>query len=128
MPSSCALCSLSGILHIDLLPHLSSDHHICLCCVVFSFFGCTRRLKLHRAQIPHNVGCRPIFSGLLHNLGQFPPEAALSILTTLQDRVLGMGDAIPADLQAEPFGDTALSQVMPRSTLEAACINTVKDI
>lgn len=56
---------------------------------------------------------RPIFAGLLHNLEHFPPEAVLSILTTLQDRVLGMGDAIPGQLQVEPFGDTAMSQVMP---------------
>ena len=62
-----------------------------------------------------NICCasRPIFAGLLHNLEHFPPESVLAILTTLQDRVLGMGDAIPNELQAEPFGDTALSQVMP---------------
>ncbi|BDA47572.1 probable nucleolar pre-ribosomal-associated protein 1 at C-terminar half [Coccomyxa sp. Obi] len=62
---------------------------------------------------------RPIFAGLLHNLEHFPPEAVLSILTTLQDRVLDMGDAIPGQLQAEPFGDTALSQIAAVAAWEA---------
>lgn len=65
-----------------------------------------------------NAACRPLFAGLLQNLEQFPPEAVLSILTLLQTRVLGIGEAIPGKLQAEPFGDTALSQVWRRVWLE----------
>jgi hypothetical protein len=35
----------------------------------------------------------------------------LAILQLLQGKVLGLDDAIPARLQAEPFGDSALGQV-----------------
>ena len=55
--------------------------------------------------------CRPLWASLLHNLGALPPATALDILQLLQTRVLAAVPSLPAKLQAEPFGDVALSQV-----------------
>ncbi|CAL8471989.1 g11531 [Coccomyxa elongata] len=80
-------------------------------------------LQTADAQLMYTLlPARPIFAGLLHNLEHFPPEAVLSILTTLQDRVLGMGDAIPGQLQVEPFGDTAMSQIAAVAAWEAPAV------
>ena len=57
--------------------------------------------------------CRVIWSGLLGQLSQYPPEAVKSILDVIHARVLSAGDGIPATLQAQPFGDAALAQVCP---------------
>lgn len=64
---------------------------------------------LCRTEARH--ACRPLWGALLHNLAALPPSTALEILQLLQSRVLGAVPSLPAKLQAEPFGDTALSQV-----------------
>ena len=55
---------------------------------------------------------RVLWSGLLSQLGSFPPLIVQQILTVIQDRVLSLGSDIPASLRAQAFSDTALAQVL----------------
>ena len=56
--------------------------------------------------------CRPLWAGVLHNLAQLPPEAVRDVLEVLRAKLLRASAAIPPSLQAQPFGDTALAQVL----------------
>ena len=64
--------------------------------------------------MPYICASRPLWGALLHNLAVLPPATALEILQLLQTRVLGAIPSLPPKLQAEPFGDVALSQVSLR--------------
>lgn len=56
---------------------------------------------------------RVVWSGLLSQLSQFPPEAVQRILGVILEKVLPLGKGVPSSLQAQPFGDSALAQVVP---------------
>ena len=56
--------------------------------------------------------CRPLWAGVLHSLAQLPPEAVRAVLELLRAKVLGASEAIPPKLQAQPFTDSALAQVL----------------
>lgn len=58
-----------------------------------------------------------MWAGLLHSLSALPPEAVLAVLELLQTKVLGADEGVAPRLRSEPFGDTALAQVLPPQCL-----------
>ena len=54
---------------------------------------------------------RPLWAAMLHHLAALPPTLALEVLQTVSERVLSGASSPPPRLQAEPFGDSALTQV-----------------
>lgn len=52
---------------------------------------------------------------MLGQLSQYPPAVVKQILAVIQDKVMSLGGSVPGSLQAEPFADSALSQVISLS-------------
>ena len=48
---------------------------------------------------------------MLGQLSQYPPSVVKQILAVIQNKVMSLGESVPGSLQAEPFADSALSQV-----------------
>ena len=48
---------------------------------------------------------------MLGQLSQYLPAVVKQVLAVIQNKVMSLGGSVPSSLQAEPFADSALSQV-----------------